>query len=308
MNNLEPSMTTNLARPLVALVTYSSNPSLSESDALLVAPLARHGYRAEAVAWDAPGVDWTQYAAIILRSCWDYHHRPTEFRQWIVDLERQQARLWNPTSVVLWNMDKGYLRDLARAGLATIPTHWAAAGDELALAAIMDAHGWEAAVVKPSIGASAHGAWSLSRGEARAQQDRFAGQLTQQPLLVQRHMPEIATGEWSLVFFRGGFSHAVLKRPAPGGLFVQAHHGGTRAVAQPRQALAAAARTALVTAGAISHQRPTDLLYARVDGLEVDGIFTLMEVELIEPGLMLDQAAAERFAAAIAATATNEHR
>jgi hypothetical protein len=70
-----------MVEPSVALVTYAANPGFSESDALLVAPLAQRGYRAEAVPWDAPEVDWTQYTAVILRSCWDYHHRPAEFRQ-----------------------------------------------------------------------------------------------------------------------------------------------------------------------------------------------------------------------------------
>ena len=35
------------------------------------------------------------------------------------------------------------------------------------------------------------------------------------------------TGEWSLVFFAGRFSHAVLKRPAAGDFRVQAEHGGS---------------------------------------------------------------------------------
>jgi len=42
-------------------------------------------------------------------------------------------------------------------------------------------------------------------------------------------------------------------------------------------------------------------IYARVDGLEIDGVFTLMELELIEPSLFLatDPGAPARFAQAI---------
>jgi hypothetical protein len=45
------------------------------------------------------------------------------------------------------------------------------------------------------------------------------------------------------------------------------------------------------------------LLYARVDGVDIDGKFTLIELELIESHLFLqlDPAAPERFAEAIAA-------
>jgi hypothetical protein len=48
---------------------------------------------------------------------------------------------------------------------------------------------------------------------------------------------------------------------------------------------------------------PGPWLYARVDGLDIDGIFQLMELELVEPRMFLrhDTGAAERFAAAIAA-------
>jgi hypothetical protein len=43
--------------------------------------------------------------------------------------------------------------------------------------------------------------------------------------------------------------------------------------------------------------------YARVDGCEIDGVFVLMELELIEPQLYLalEPAAPSRFAEAIAA-------
>jgi hypothetical protein len=43
------------------------------------------------------------------------------------------------------------------------------------------------------------------------------------------------------------------------------------------------------------------ILYARIDGVDVDGTFVLMELELIEPALFLDldPAAPARFARAI---------
>ena len=47
---------------------------------------------------------------------------------------------------------------------------------------------------------------------------------------------------------------------------------------------------------------PAGCLFARIDGIELSGRFTLMELELIEPSLYLriDAGAPERFADAIA--------
>lgn len=65
------------------------------------------------------------------------------------------------------------------------------------------------------------------------------------------------------------------------------------------------AQAAAAVQAATARTQPPDnrLLYARVDGLDVDGEFVLMELELIEPVLFLDRAAPEapaRFAEAIA--------
>ena len=53
--------------------------------------------------------------------------------------------------------------------------------------------------------------------------------------LVQPFVPELASasGEWSLLFFRGRYSHAVLKRPQAGDFRVQEEFGGVADAAEP---------------------------------------------------------------------------
>src|SRR5690606_39788133 len=63
----------------VALATCGRLPRLAEDDRLLLDPLERLGVRAEPVVWDAVGVDWGVYDAVVIRSCWDYYHRMEEF-------------------------------------------------------------------------------------------------------------------------------------------------------------------------------------------------------------------------------------
>jgi hypothetical protein len=257
------------------------------------------GAHADAVVWDDPNVPWADYDAVVIRSCWDYHLRPDAFRVWIARLEALGVPLWNPGPLVRWNMDKGYLRDLAARGVRIVPTYWGDRGTRASLVSILDEHGWSEAVVKPRISASAHETWRTTRDRAADDQPRFDAVAAASGVLVQPFLEEVATaGEWSLCFFSGVFSHAVLKRPSEGEFRVQSHLGGTHAVAVPDAALVADAERVVSTIAG-------PWLYARVDGCVVGGAFHLMELELIEPLLFLaDHAEApHRFARAMRALA-----
>lgn len=98
-----------------------------------------------------------------------------------------------------------------------------------------------------------------------------------------------------MLFFDGEFSHAVVKRPADGDYRVQEFYGGRTALSEPPAAVLESARAALEASG------PTPV-YARVDGVVVNGRFLLMEIELIEPYLFFPQspAAVGKLAAAVA--------
>jgi catechol 2,3-dioxygenase-like lactoylglutathione lyase family enzyme len=115
--------------------------------------------------------------------------------------------------------------------------------------------------------------------------------------MVQPFVPEVSNpGEWSLVFFGGWFSHAVLKRPGTDEFRVQLEHGGSAELTiAPRRLVQAAER--------VLAQVDEPWLYARVDGCEVGGRFLLMELEMLEPSLFLElhPVAPLRFAASIRA-------
>jgi hypothetical protein len=114
--------------------------------------------------------------------------------------------------------------------------------------------------------------------------------------MVQEFLEEVQSqGEWSLIFFSGQFSHAIMKTPKPGDFRSQEEFGGSIKNTRPSDSLIQAACRALAAATGTA-------LYARVDGVEHRGQFRLMELELIEPALYMNLAegAVERFAAAIA--------
>lgn len=283
--------------PHVAFATYSASPDLTADDALAADALRSDGVIVSAAAWDDAHVDWSQFDAIVIRSTWNYHHHPVEYAAWLHALHRADGTLWNPAAVVLGNMHKRYLADWAARGVAVIPSHVVPAASNADLPQLLDTRGWDEAVIKPAVSASADGTWRTSRVSARADQPRFARQHCVQDVLVQPYLPDVASrGEWSLVFFAGRFSHAVLKRPAPGDFRVQGHFGGDSALAVPHPDLVAQAHAVLSMIDA-------PLLYARVDGIDVDGQFMLMELEINEPCLFLGCApeAPARFSNAIIA-------
>ena len=59
--------------------------------------------------------------------------------------------LCNPGDILDWNFDKGYLQELARAGVALVPTICIAKNDQPDIAALARARGWDDIVVKPTI-------------------------------------------------------------------------------------------------------------------------------------------------------------
>jgi glutathione synthase/RimK-type ligase-like ATP-grasp enzyme len=279
----------------IAFVTHAASPALTADDQFAADALAAAGVRVQPVPWDDPHASWDAYDGVVLRSCWDYHLRHAEFCAWVRAADAQGAGLRNPAAAVLWNADKRYLREMERHGTPIVPTAWVEPGEIVELDALLDERGWERAVVKPSVSASAHQTRVVARGSAEG----HAAGLDGSALLVQPFVDEVVTnGEWSIIFFGGRFSHAVLKLPRDGDFRVQAEFGGRAVPRIPPPELVDAAAGAVRAAEALTGIR---LTFARVDGVVADGRFLLMELELIEPALFLSTHpdAPSRFAAAI---------
>ncbi len=278
----------------VLFVTWSGLPELAADDRLAADRLRARGVDVGSVAWDAAHGAWRSADALVLRSCWDYHLRGTEFLDWLDAVDEAGVPLWNPPHVVRWNAHKRYLIELAEAGLPVVPTALLERGSQEDLDALCAARGWSAVVIKPAIGASAFGARLFGVGDIAADAD-LARWRSGHDLLVQPFVPEIQSdGEWSLIFLGGAYSHAVRKRPRPGDFRVQYELGGTQQSARPSRAVIEGAR-------AILDGAPGPWLYARVDGVVTEDGFLLMELEMLEPSLFLDvdATAPDRFADAV---------
>lgn len=279
----------------IALATYAAAPDLAPDDQLLIPALARLGIEATPAVWTDRTVPWRDFDGIVLRSCWDYHLRVDEFRDWLRVLDNMERQVWNSPSMVRWNADKRYLLDLARRGVPTIPTMIAARGDPESVVSIAAAEGWHRFVVKPAVSASGYETHALRSPVDDAARATIARVSAIGNLLVQPFADEVsASGELSLTFFDGVFSHATIKRARAGEFRVQTEHGGTVEPTTVDERLVAQAAAIIRSLD----QRP---LYARVDGIARDDSLLVMELELIEPNVFLSHGpgAADRFAAAI---------
>jgi glutathione synthase/RimK-type ligase-like ATP-grasp enzyme len=279
----------------IVLATCRSKPALTASDQLLAGELERAGASVVAAPWDTITSAGHHPVTVCLRSTWDYHRRWTEFRAWVAGFAQRNDGLWNPAETVLWNADKLYLRDLGVAGIALPRTQWFEPGERPDVGDILRKWNLPRAVLKPRISATAFGTYLVSAG--RALSDEEWKPLEASGGLIQAFVPEVESqGEISLVYVDGGLSHAVRKRPAGGDFRVQGDFGGTVEGVAPSRWVHDFGDAVLA---AVS--RPW--LYARVDLVETGRGPVLMELELIEPDLFLDPAAAARLAVALLARA-----
>lgn len=281
-----------MPKPRIAIATCDSYEELKVDDRLLAEALAERGAEAAPVVWDGPDGSWEDLDLCLVRSTWDYHDKHEEFLAWTREVERSTA-LRNPADLIAWNSEKTYLRQLAAAGVPTVPTAWVERGEAgVDLQALLARESWEEVVVKPVVDL---GARNLRRVGADVAQEALAAVLARQDAMVQPFLPSLETeGELSLVYVDDGFSHAVRKRPARGDFRVQSIWGGTFEPAKPDAGQIEVAERALA-------QLEEPPLYARVDLVgDLDGNPALIELELIEPNLYLstDPAAAARLAEA----------
>ena len=240
------------------------------------AALAAAGLAVEQRVWTDPG-DLTRFDLILPLFAWGYQR---DVAVWYALLDRLAGLpVVNPVPVLRWNSDKAYLAELGAKGVAVVPTGEVAALDDVSLAQARAALGVEEVVVKPAISGGADGTHRIAPG-APIPADGLGRRRLVQPL-----MPGIlADGEYSLFFFGGAFSHAIVKRPASGDFRVQEQFGGRETGWEASEAARLLAAAALAAA-------PAPPVYARVDMVgDAAGVLHIMELELIEPSLFLHHA------------------
>ncbi|HET6275933.1 MAG TPA: hypothetical protein VFE16_08405 [Candidatus Cybelea sp.] len=276
------------------LATCESVAQLDPDDRMLVEELRKRGITVAVAVWNDPGVDWGAARLCLVRSTWDYHQRYDEFVAWIARADSLTV-VKNDPHLLRWNAHKSYLRDLERLGVPIVPTHWVRQGERASLREIAETSGWASLVLKPARGAASHGVTHV-RGDAAshaAGQECLDELLTRDDALVQPYLEAVVSyGERALIFLRGRFSHAAVKKPFDRMLAVNS---------EPSSCVEATLGEIEVAAHAVAAV-PGAPLYARVDLINDEaGRVCVSELELIEPTLYfaLHEPARLEFAAAV---------
>jgi hypothetical protein len=265
--------------PSVAIATCAAHPQPDGENRLLLDALRALGADASAVPWNA-AADWDAYAAVVVRMTWDYTWALGDFLRWTGAIG---PRLHNDPATIAWNVDKRYLFDLERAGIAVV------AGEHVAVGASFRPPPGRF-VVKPTVSAGARdtAVYDGARHEA-ASEHVDALHAAGRDVLVQPYLGRVESeAETAVVFIDGRLSHCMRKspllalgQPARAGLFapedMRRREGDADVLALARRACRVAA------------ERFGPPLYARVDVLRTDaGEPAVLELELVEPSLYLD--------------------
>ena len=269
----------------VAIASYYSTGAYDantiDEDALLSALLTEMGITHQIHPWSSPEVDWSSFTHVLIKSTWDYFDFYPEFLVWLDKLEALGVQVLNEVPTLRWNSSKTYLMEIESQGFPCIAGKVLPKGSRLALDPLYTELGADTLVVKPLVSGGAKNTLKLARGAGEGLEKKIGDLLQEEDFLVQPYIEEIVkVGEYSLIFFNEKFSHAVLKSPAAADFRVQHYYGGTIQTLIPSDAM-------LSSAQALVDRFAKNTLYARVDGVEIDGVFHLMELELIEPYLFL---------------------
>jgi len=275
----------------IALVTAASARGLDEDLFPLELALRDRDVAYAVVDWDDPEVDWGAFDVALIRSTWDYSSRIREFLAW-AERVSSATKLQNPSSLIAWNVDKHYLRNLADAGCATVPTAYVEPGERArtGLSSFLLRHEAEEFVVKPAISGGSRDTQRYRRSELNRAEAHVA-RLTAsgRSVVLQPYLSSVdREGETALIFFRGQFSHAIRKGP-----LLKLDGEATRALFAPehisaREPSADELACASQVLASIAAEPP---LYARVDLIrDALGQPRLLEAELTEPSLFFDYA------------------
>lgn len=271
------------------------SPLFTHDDILLIDELKQRGHEVVPVVWRKQLPQSGEWDLLLQRSPWDYSLHHASYLQWLEKAVSVGIAVHNSYEITRWNSDKHYLRDLEQRGVIIVPTLFVSPEQSVVFSDIMCEQGWEDMVVKPAISAAARDTFRIHRSQAETIQTTWEQIRNHRTFMFQPFVQEVLSeGEWSFTFLGGQYSHALRKRAKAGDYRVQDDHGG--------KVFADTPQGCLVEQAHLIHARlDPNLLYARVDGIDVNGTLWLVELELIEPELFLriDPQAPSRFADAI---------
>lgn len=246
---------------------------------LLKEALEAKGMTVERTFWDDPNYDWGNTKAVVFRTIWDYFERFDEFWPWLETM-KEKTNLINPFSLIEWNIDKHYLKDLEEKGIQIVPTYFVDKGKHQSLQKVSEVMGWKDIVIKPAISGAAFHTYKIFENEISENEVFFKQLVSERDMLVQEYQETITTlGEASLMVFNGKYTHAILKRAKAGDFRVQDDFGGTVHPYTPTKEEIAFAEKVFSVCNPVPAYGRADIIW------DISGNIFLSELEIVEPEL-----------------------
>lgn len=289
----------------IALITESRyidpNPSddykkdVLHEDRVLSEALAKKGITTVRVDWADQKFDWSRVQYAMFRSTWDYFYRIEEFKLWLA-AAGNDIELINPLSLINWNLDKHYLKDLSLKGVPIVPTLFVEQGEAFNLIEYYRECESDKLIIKPAISGTARHTYLIDESNLNEHEPIFKKLINEECMLIQPYLSNIANeGEVSFLVFGGEYSHSVLKKAKTGDFRVQSDFGGTVHAYIASKEEIKFVRDVITACEKVP-------VYARVDVARDDnGNMVLVELELIEPDmwLRLNEGSSEKLSEAI---------
>jgi len=230
-------------------------------------------------SWDDPTFNWSSTQSVLFRTTWDYFDRFYEFSTWLNKVSTQ-TQLLNSERIIRWNLDKHYLLDLQKKGIAICESYFIEKGTKYSLKNLAETHNLNDFVLKPCVSGSARHTYRIHKETIFKHEKIFSQLIEKEAMILQPFQYNIIDkGEISIIIINGKFTHAVLKIAKKGDFRVQDDFGGAVHSYSPSQKEIDFAENAVKKC----IEPP---IYARVD-LFTDNTnkLAIAELELIEPEL-----------------------
>lgn len=272
-----------------------AEPPFTPDDQIAVDQLRQRGYEVAPIVWGCAVNTLHHFNLIVIRSPWDYmdsDENKNNFIAWVKHLEQAGLKVCNPSNFMRWMLDKHYLQHLDNEGIAVIPTRYYEIGSHIHLLDIFRRQG--EFILKPCISAAGIGLFHIDTEQAaKLHQNEINIKLQTCSYMEQDFIKEItSSGEWSLIFLGGTYSHAVHKKPGVNSILVHAERGGSLSFSQqPASHLIEFAISVYNKMFAALHHAtgtvcdPDSILYLRIDIIDTSSGPLLIECEGVEPEL-----------------------
>ncbi len=248
-------------------------------DKLVQTALEKKGLRVCRKDWADPEFNWENTEYAIFRTTWDYFERLDEFYCWM-EQTKNKTKFINSTEIINWNIDKHYLKDLAKNKINIAPTIFIEKEENISLSQLFTQTEWTDAVIKPAISGAAMDTYRINVSNYTNYEHIFQKLVIDKSMLFQQFMNNILlNGEISLIMIGQKYTHAVKKTAKKGDFRVQDDHGG---VVEEYTA----SKEEILFAERCLKASPYNPIYARVDIVyDNKNKLALSELELIEPEL-----------------------